>query len=389
MKYCFILLLLVNHLFTFSQQDSVTIKGKLKGQGNEKIFISFSNSSGIKENYAAHAFNDEFKLKVKKQDQPVVARLNTAINRNLSKKIGERSIGNPAPSLEFFIYQSDLQIQGTVDDLHIASVKGGKENDEFEAYRTAVKKIEKRKWEVTRSVFAMDRVSDSAEIKILMEEIASGGAKQWKMQKEFIQKNPESFGSLFLLSRMANLYTTDQYEHAFANLSDRYKNTAMAKGIAKRIEFLAPTAAGKPAIQFVKKDKDGKEINLANYQGKMVLLDFWGSWCGPCRASHPHLKELYSKYRNKGFEIIAIAQETAKSPEEQKTKWLEAIEKDGLPWLHILNNEEAKIQDLVKEYRVSGFPTKILLDKDGKILLRVTASATDDIDKALEKYLGN
>jgi thioredoxin-related protein len=100
------------------------------------------------------------------------------------------------------------------------------------------------------------------------------------------------------------------------------------------------------------------------------------------------LKELYAKYKSKGFEIIAIARETAKTPEEQREKWLAAIQKDGINWVHILNNEDKATQDLVKEYRVTAFPTKIMLDKDGKILLRITASATDDIDVMLEKYLG-
>ena len=187
---------------------------------------------------------------------------------------------------------------------------------------------------------------------------------------------------------MENLFTAGDYETIYNNFREDYKYTSLAKGIEKRIEFLSPTAVGKPAIQFIKKDKDGNTISLEDYKGKLVLLDFWGSWCSPCRASHPHLKELYKEYKDKDFEIIAIANEVVKSPEEQRTKWLEAIEKDGIPWVHVLNNDGQEIQDLVKDYRITGFPTKILLDKDGKILLRVTASATDDIDKMLEKKLG-
>ena len=193
---------------------------------------------------------------------------------------------------------------------------------------------------------------------------------------------------MFLLSRMENSYTAGDYTNTYNGLSGTYKNTGMARKIAERISFLSPTAPGKPAVPFVKRDKDGRLIDLAAYKGKVVLLDFWGSWCGPCRASHPHLKELYARYKNKGFEIIAIAQERAQTPQEQRAKWLEAIDKDGVSWTHILNNEAKQEQDLVKEYRVTSFPTKILLDREGKILLRISASATDDIDRALEKMLG-
>ncbi len=77
-------------------------------------------------------------------------------------------------------------------------------------------------------------------------------------------------------------------------------------------------------------------------KGKYVLIDFWGSWCHPCRASHPHLKELYAKYKDKGFEIIGVAQETAKTPEEQRQSWTGAIAKDSLTWPQIMNNENSE-----------------------------------------------
>jgi len=129
-------------------------------------------------------------------------------------------------------------------------------------------------------------------------------------------------------------------------------------------------------------------VRLSAYKGRTILLDFWGSWCGPCRASHPHLKELYKKYKDKGFEIIAIAQERGKTLHESKNSWLKAIADDDINWVHILNQDGVEKQDLVKSYRVNAFPTKILVDTEGKIILRITASATDDIDKALEKVYG-
>ena len=372
-----------------AQDDSLIISGVLKGQGSEKLFLSFTDASGKSKFYSTQAINDEFVLKVKKQEEPVIARLSTAIKRNLSKTIDGRTIGNPAPSLEFFLYKTNLVIQGSVEDMHISMVKGDKENNEFQAYRASASAIEKRNWEILKTVFFLDRSKDSLVLNKLSAENTEASRKLWKIQKDFIASHPRSFGSLFLLNRMFYLFTAGQYEEAFKKLSDDYKHTELAKEIVKRIDFLAPTAAGKPAIHFVKKDKDGKQVDLAGYKGQVVLLDFWGSWCGPCRASHPHLKELYSKYKSKGFEIIAIASERAKTPEEQKANWMAAIEKDAIPWVHILNNEEAEKQNLVEEYRITAFPTKILLDKEGKILLRISANATDDIDRALEKLLGN
>ncbi|HWK03824.1 MAG TPA: TlpA disulfide reductase family protein [Puia sp.] len=119
-----------------------------------------------------------------------------------------------------------------------------------------------------------------------------------------------------------------------------------------------------------KKELQGRPIQPETLKGKYVLLDFWGSWCGPCRASHPHLKELYGKYKDKGFEIIGIDQENVSSPEACRNLWTTAVAKDSLPWLQLMNNEARNVFDAVAQYSVTAFPTKILLDKDGNILVR-------------------
>ncbi|MNL33255.1 Thiol-disulfide oxidoreductase ResA [compost metagenome] len=162
----------------------------------------------------------------------------------------------------------------------------------------------------------------------------------------------------------------------------------MAKDIEKTVQRLSLTKAGTPVFDFERTDKDGNKVSTAALKGRTYILDFWGSWCGPCRASHPHLKELYKKYKSKGFEIVAIAQERGKSLEESKAKWLKAIEEDGISWVHILNQDGIEKQDIVKTFNVNAFPTKILIGADGKIITRTTSGASDAIDKAMEKIYG-
>ncbi|HUP13887.1 MAG TPA: TlpA disulfide reductase family protein, partial [Niastella sp.] len=108
-----------------------------------------------------------------------------------------------------------------------------------------------------------------------------------------------------------------------------------------------------------KKDLNGKAVDINALKSRYVLLDFWGSWCRPCRASHPHLKELYSKFKDKGFEIIGIASEHAKTADERHKLWSTAIAEDGLTWLQVLNNDNVEQFNAVKEYGVTAFPTKI------------------------------
>lgn len=140
-----------------------------------------------------------------------------------------------------------------------------------------------------------------------------------------------------------------------------------------------------------KKDVNGKGVDFKALKGRYVLLDFWGSWCRPCRASHPHLKELYAKYKDKGFEIIGISSEHAKTPEERHKLWTTAIAEDGLTWLQVLNNENAEKFDAVKEYSVTAFPTKILLDREGNVIGRYVGNGNggEAFSARLEKLLGN
>lgn len=139
-----------------------------------------------------------------------------------------------------------------------------------------------------------------------------------------------------------------------------------------------------------KKDMNGTAVDFNALKGRYVLLDFWGSWCRPCRASHPHLKELYSKFKDKGFEIIGIASEHAKTAEERHKLWTTAVSEDGLTWLQVLNNENAQQFDAVKEYEVTAFPTKILLDRDGNIIGRYVGNGSggEAFGARLEELLG-
>lgn len=389
MKYYFSIAFLYSLFIFKGQEDTLLIKGFLKGQRDHPVSISFTDDKGKQQSLKVESKNGRFIFHVKKQEQPVIVRLNSALNKGLSKSGNGNTVASPPAAFEFFVYQEDLQIKGDAGALPFSTAKGDRENNELSAYRKSVRRQEERKAAIMKKVFFMDAARDSIEIKKLFAESHVLVTRQWELQKKFIRENPSSFTSVFLLSRMENLYTTADYEAVYQGLTDEYKHTALAKKLEKRIDFLSPTAKGKPAIPFTRTDKDGREIRLADYRGKVVLLDFWGSWCAPCRASHPHLKQLYAQYKDKGFEIIAIASEKAPTPEEQKKKWLAAIEKDGINWVHILNNDGREKQDLIREYRITAFPTKILLDQDGKILLRITASATDDIDKTLYQLLGN
>ncbi len=231
---------------------------------------------------------------------------------------------------------------------------------------------------------------DSLAIRKLLDTKGVGlNKKRQEMKKGFIATHSDSFVSLYILRDMELMYAADSYVAAFNALSDRLKQTAIGQDIKSRFTKYNATPTGTTAKNFTRKNQYGKQINLNDYKGKVVILDFWGTWCIPCRQTHPHLKDLYKRYKAKGLEIVAVADEKNKDLEKARTGWIAAIEKDDAHWVHVLNKEGVDEQDIVKDYEITSFPTKLLLDKNGKILMRVTGGLNDEMDTMIKSILEN
>ena len=157
----------------------------------------------------------------------------------------------------------------------------------------------------------------------------------------------------------------------------------MGKTIKTELDNVGVTSEDRAIKPFKAKGLDGNMVDIAAMKGKVVLIDFWGSWCGPCRKSHPHLKAVYEKYKSKGLEIVGVAVENG-TKEKQQESWKKAIAEDGITWLQVLNNRETN--DIAKEYGVKVFPTKILVDKNGKIVLRSVGDG-NELDEKLAELL--
>ncbi len=161
----------------------------------------------------------------------------------------------------------------------------------------------------------------------------------------------------------------EQYEEGFAKFTERVQNSPMGKNAREEIVVRKATQPGIEAPAFVLNDRDGNPVSLESLRGRYVLLDFWASWCKPCRASMPGLKELYAKYHDKGFEILGISTDT------QADAWKKAVEDDQTPWIHVVDETAVAV---AKTYGVHAVPSFFLIDPEGKMIGKIEHDALAD-----------
>lgn len=194
----------------------------------------------------------------------------------------------------------------------------------------------------------------------------------------FIQAHPASFVSVFLLDGASRNMDISRLESLYAGLDATYRDTKNAKHIVSTIAAMKITAIGQTAPDFSMPDTAGQAVKLSDFRGKYVLLDFWASWCGPCRAENPNVVKIFNEYKGKNFTILSVSLDQP----GKKDAWLNAIHKDGLTWTHVSDlkfwNSAAVIL-----YGISAVPSNFLLDPEGKIIGKNLRG--EELDKKLHE----
>lgn len=193
--------------------------------------------------------------------------------------------------------------------------------------------------------------------------------------------NPDIEMAAQLFSVNADYLSNEEYEAAFNTFTPEVQQSSFAERLRSRLSARMSTEPGSLAPDFTLKNPDGKDVTLSSFRGQYVLLDFWASWCIPCRKSMPAMKELYAKYHDKGFEIIGITNDS------KADAWKQALEEDQTPWVHVIDEfpERGKGAVVISKYRAGTLPTYFLLDKDGKIIARLEH---EEIEPKLVELLG-
>lgn len=192
--------------------------------------------------------------------------------------------------------------------------------------------------------------------------------------EKFIISHPDSYASLYLLAINMGNMEPETIQKNYALLAKARQNTDEGKRILTFMNALKSSSVNSRIKDFVLLGPDGKKVSTKSLRGKYVLLDFWASWCTPCVAEFPHLKELYNKYKDKNFEILSV------SIDKNNQAWLNGLQKQALPWVQAIDDKTSQATN----FAVSGVPAKFLIDPKGSIIMR-----DGDIEQKLIEIFGN
>ncbi len=270
----------------------------------------------------------------------------------------------PDDFFTFYVEPAEISIAGRGDSLKLLIVKGSGVNDDDRLLKERMNYISK--WEEINSHIYEDaykeknkRVMDS------LDEIDFDVlAEKRKVVAAFVKENPASMRAAMAITENYGFYAeAAEVEPLYDLLDPKIKESEKGKEIKKLLNIYRSVAIGNMAPEIKQSTPDGNLLSLSSLHGKYVLIDFWASWCGPCRRENPNVLQAYKNYKDKGFTVFGVSYDT------KKDKWVKAIEDDKLNWNQVSDLEGWK-NSTSGQYGIKAIPSNILLDKDGKIIAK-------------------
>lgn len=355
-------------------KDRFTLDGTVEGWDGQYVYLTYHKDS------------------VKVEDSTLVQggkfHFEGSLQRVTSAMLNGKLTGDiyvPGTLCTFYMEPAAMTIALDTADLSKSIVEGSATQagvDSLEAQREAImaeaKSIED----------AMAKETDHEKQAELREQLEPYQERANKLYDAYIVSHPASVAAAdYMQFRIANM-TFEEAQKLYDAFTPEVKQTLAAQEIAKELDVLARVRPGQPAPDFEATDVNGKPFRLSDLRGNYVVIDFWASWCVPCRKSNPHMKEMYAKYHDKGLEYVYVADN-----DNQPDNWRKAIEEDGLEAFHHVlrgmkmwrENGEWKFDrtnDISDKYAIHFLPTKYLIDREGNIVGKLES---DELDAKLKE----
>jgi thiol-disulfide isomerase/thioredoxin len=339
------------------------ITGNAKGVPNGKmVVLKKKNDYGIVVNVDSTKVKDgKFELKGKVKEPSMFA-------------LFIKDLQQPIP---FILETGEIEVKVDKDSIWKSEISGTYNNEEFQKFNIKINSVQKRLVDYQNKNFQKLMEAQQKKDNMAIENLKKGYNDIQKEMDDFMVKYPEenteAFISLLLLEGQFNSpkFNLDNFKKTFNKLDSSLKSTKIGKGIEAKLKAIEnnnkikPEAAliGKMAPDFSGKTPQGTVVSLQQSLGKITIIDFWASWCGPCRKENPNVVALYNEFHSKGLNIVGV------SLDDDSDKWNDAIAKDKITWTQVSNLQGWK-DPIAQLYKVEQIPTTFILDGSGIIVAK-------------------
>jgi thiol-disulfide isomerase/thioredoxin len=353
-------------------QDKFTITGNLPQAGsNKKVLLTYANSDGKSAKDSALVINGKFKI-------TGTTAFGNRSYLELKPVLKDTSKTRSASDFKEFYLEKGNTIVAGKDSVSTATVSGTTVQKENLEYHAQMDPVQKEYQKIVTRYFKASKEKDSLALKQIAVDAKPVVAKMESTLDNFIASHPDSYitADLILTNRMMVIDVL-KFDPIYSALSPKVLSSFSGKKITDKYNKAKQFAIGK-TIDFTLPDKDGKEFKLSSLKGKYVLVDFWASWCAPCRAENPFMLKAYNELKDKNFEIVGV------SLDETRTAWLKAVEQDKLPWTQVSDVKGFKTEIAIR-FGISAIPQNVLVDPDGRVIAKDLRGS--DVNKMIASYI--
>lgn len=334
-------------LSSCQQKPMLTITGQLTGETDKPLIVSIFDKDGFTAKDTLTLENGAVNYSMS-LEQPMIVVLNFDGSR--LRKV-------------FFGENTSYTIEGDINNLSEATLTGGTLAAEYDKIIELSNENAKAAEEWRIEFNEARKAGDEEKQQEIVDKYEAAAQALEDQKLAYVDENPTSPVSAYIVNNTYRYKSLEEIKEGMAKLDPSLHQSPYYIALNERADKLETVAVGKMAPDFTLNDTIGNPFTLSSLKGKYVLIDFWASWCGPCRGENPNVVKLYSEYKDKGFDILGV------SLDQKKDAWLKAIADDGLTWNHV-SDLKGWQNEVAQLYAVSSIPHTVLLDKEGKIIAK-------------------